>query len=85
MPNFKVKANERDNQITRDVLDDNCHCYALGCCPFAFLKLEDVTGTGKDYFWNEAGVMVSGTKEEMKVAAAALKSVTLKTEVTNKK
>lgn len=71
---FKVKANERDNQVVRDILHNDCHCYSFACCPCAHGKLEDITGSGKDYYWNDGGAFVFGTKDELKAACEAAKA-----------
>ena len=49
-----------------------CHCFGADCCPIPHIKLEDATGAGNDYIWNNAGVLVIGTKDEMEAFAATL-------------
>lgn len=50
---------------------EDCHCFAAGCCPCPFFKLDDISGSGDDvYFWNDAGVITSGTKAEFESACA---------------
>lgn len=72
MPNFKVKAQEKDKQVVRDVLDDSCYCYGFSCCPKPHYRLEPIDGSDKDHMWNDGTQMVLGTKEEFLAAVDAL-------------
>lgn len=52
--------------------DAKCGCFGAACCPIPHIKLEDASGNGKDYMWNDDGVAVFGTKAEMEAAAVIL-------------
>lgn len=72
MPNFKVKAQEKDKQVVRDVLDDKCSCYGFSCCPAPHYRLEPIDGSDKDHVWNDGTALVVGTEDEFKAAVEAL-------------
>jgi hypothetical protein len=50
----------------------DCGCFGYDCCT-GTMKLQDVSGNGKDYIWNDNGALVFGTKEEA-IAAYKLRN-----------
>lgn len=66
---FKKKKSSVNHQDFMLALKgDKCDCFFIDCECFPHGKLLDISGGGKNYFWNDGGVLVFGTEEELKAA-----------------